>query len=131
MKTESHDALVPHIPVISHEVGQYYSYPDLDQAEKYTGPLKAHFLEEYRHRLTEKGMGALYQDFHRASGLFAFQCYKLEIEAAMRSQILAGFQLLDLQDFTGQGVASVGMLDAFMDEKSFVTENDLRSKQDG
>ena len=128
VKTESHDAFVPHIPVISHEVGQYYSYPDLDQAEKYTGPLKAHFLEEYRRRLAEKGMGALYRDFHRASGLFAFQCYKLEIEAAMRSQILAGFQLLDLQDFTGQGVASVGMLDPFMDEKSFVTENDLRSK---
>ncbi len=128
VRAESHDSLVPHIPIVSHETGQYYSYPDLDSAEKYTGPLKAHFLDEYRQRLDEKGMGTLYHAFHEASGLFAFQCYKIEIEAAMRSELLAGFQLLDLQDFTGQGVASVGMLDSFMDEKSFVTENDLRSK---
>lgn len=51
--------------------------------------------------------------------MLAYNCYKLEIEAAMRSEYISGFQLLDLQDFTGQGTALVGMLDAFMEEKSF------------
>jgi hypothetical protein len=32
-----------------------------------------------------------------------------------------GFQLLDLQDFPGQGAALVGMLDVFMDSKGLIT----------
>ena len=115
------EELIPTVPVISHETGQYYSYPDLSAADSYTGSLKAHFLGIYRERLAEKNMLGYADDFHKASGLFAFECYKLEIEAAMRSEYLSGFQLLDLQDFTGQGMASVGMLDAFMQEKRFVT----------
>ncbi len=33
---------------------------------------------------------------------------------------MAGFQLLDLQDYPGQGSAYVGILDAFMDSKGLV-----------
>ena len=32
----------------------------------------------------------------------------MELEAAFRSKELSGFQILDLQDFTGQGTAVVG-----------------------
>lgn len=131
VKADTEDMAVPDIPIISHEAGQYYSFPDISAVEKFTGSLKAHYLDIYRERLREKGMEALADDMHRASGMLAFQCYKLETEAAMRSELLSGLQLLDLQDFTGQGVASVGMLDAFMDEKSFVKENDLRHKWSG
>ncbi|HEX3022461.1 MAG TPA: hypothetical protein VHP81_08730 [Lachnospiraceae bacterium] len=34
---------------------------------------------------------------------------------------MAGFQILDIQDFSGQGTALVGILDAFMESKGHVT----------
>src|SRR5208282_4607240 len=37
-----------------------------------------------------------------------------------------GFQLLDLQDYPGQGTALVGMLDAFMDSKGIITPEQWR-----
>jgi hypothetical protein len=39
---------------------------------------------------------------------------------------MAGFQLLDLQDYPGQGSAYVGILDAFLDSKGLCTENEWR-----
>ena len=52
-----------------------------------------------------------------ASGKLQTLCYKAEIEAALRTPHLGGFQLLDLHDFPGQGTALVGVLNAFWDEK--------------
>jgi hypothetical protein len=43
------------------------------------------------------------------------------METALRTRGLAGFQLLDLQDFPGQGTALVGILDAFMNSKNIIT----------
>ena len=119
---------VPDRPIVTHEVGQYCSYPDLDTVSDYTGVLKAGYLDIFRERLRAKGMEGLAEKFHMASGMLAFSCYKLEIEAAMRSEHISGFQLLDLQDFPGQCVAIVGMLDPLMREKRFVRRYDLRRK---
>lgn len=113
--------LIPTKPVVTHEVGQYCVYPDFNEIEKYTGVLKARNFEIFRERLSRKGMLHQSDDFFNASGRLAADCYKLEIEAAMRSQNIAGFQLLDLQDFSGQGTALVGMLDAFMDSKNLIS----------
>lgn len=131
VKVSHSGGLVPHKPVVTHETGQYYVYPDFSEIPKYKGPLKPYDLELFRSRLAAAGMGELAEIFHRASGMLAYNCYKLEIEAAMRSEYISGFQLLDLQDFTGQGGAFVGMLDPFMDEKSFVRDNGLREKWQG
>ena len=60
-------------------------------------------------------------DFFYNSGKLAVQCYKEELEAAARTKNLAGYQILDIQDFSGQGTALVGILDAFMDSKGLVT----------
>ncbi|MBP0973519.1 MAG: beta-glucuronidase, partial [Oscillospiraceae bacterium] len=109
--------IVPDKPVISHEIGQYCTYPDFEEIPKFTGVLRARNLEIFRERLTEAGMASRAKDFFQASGKLAVQCYKEEIEAAMRSAELSGFQILDIQDFTGQGTALVGILDAFMDGK--------------
>ena len=38
----------------------------------------------------------------------------------LRTRNMAGFQLLDIQDYPGQGSAYVGILDAFMDSKEIV-----------
>lgn len=112
--------LIPSKPIVTHEVGQYAVFPDFNEIEKYTGVLKARNFEIFRERLREKGMLSLADKFFKASGKLSAQCYKLEIEAAMRSEYIAGFQLLDLQDFSGQGTALVGMLDAFMDSKNII-----------
>ncbi len=125
---EGEHSLVPDRPVITHEVGQYCSYPDFGEIEKYTGPLRPYYLETFEKRLEKNGMAAQAEMMHMASGLLAFNCYKLEIEAAMRSEHISGFQLLDLQDFPGQCVALVGMLDPLMEEKRFTAKYDLREK---
>lgn len=120
--------LVPGKPIITHEVGQYCTYPDLEEYSKYHGVLRPEYLDIFRERLAEKGMLSYAEDLHYASGMLAFNCYKLEIEAAMRSEYISGFQLLDLQDFPGQCVALVGMLDPLMEEKAVVRKYGLRKK---
>lgn len=120
--------LIPTKPIITHETGQYCSYPDFDDIPMFSGPLKPLNMAMFRERLRAKNMLHLAEKFHYSSGMLAYSCYKIEIEAAMRSEYISGFQLLDLQDFTGQGMAFVGMLNGLMEEKSFVRKNDLRKK---
>ena len=119
--------LVPDKPVVTHEIGQYCTYPDFREIEKYTGVLQARNFEVFRERLEEKGMLDMAEDFFRCSGQLAVQCYKEELEAAMRSEYVAGFQILDIQDFSGQGTALVGILDAFMDSKGLITPEKWRN----
>ncbi|MBQ8959622.1 MAG: beta-glucuronidase [Ruminococcus sp.] len=126
--THSGGGLVPTKPIVTHEIGQYCSFPDFDEIPRFTGPLKPRALEIARETLERKGMSELAQKLHTASGLHAFSCYKLELEAAMRARNIAGFQLLDLQDFPGQGIALVGMLNSLMEEKTFVSRFGLREK---
>ncbi len=59
-------------------------------------------------------------DFVRASGALSVICYREDIEAALRTPGLGGFQLLDLQDFPGQGTALVGILNVFMESKGLI-----------
>ena len=126
VQAEDSGALVPNIPVVSHEVGQYYIYPNYDEIAKYTGSLRHHTYEGYRDTAKEKGLYNNWQKFFKASGALSVECYRNEIETAMRSDNLAGFQLLDLQDFTGQGTATVGILDPFMQSKGLVESEEWR-----
>lgn len=112
------------IPIVSHEIGQYQVYPDYREIEKYTGVLRARNLEAFRNRLKAAGMFDQNIAFQKASGAWAALCYKAEMEAALRTHGFGGFQLLDLQDFPGQGTALVGILDAFMDSKNVVSRED-------
>ena len=109
------------MPIISHEIGQYQIFPDYDEIEKYTGVLRATNLEIFKSRLEKAGMLDKDSIFQQATGAWSTLCYKAEMEAAIRTKGFAGFQLLDLQDFPGQGTALVGILDAFMDSKNVIT----------
>ncbi|MFC2090250.1 sugar-binding domain-containing protein [Bacteroidota bacterium] len=109
------------IPVISHEIGQWCVYPNFDEIEKYTGVLKARNLELFRKSLNANGLGSLSRQFLMASGTLQALCYKADIEAALRTENMGGFQLLDLHDFPGQGTALVGILDPFWEEKGYIT----------
>ena len=114
------------IPVISHETGQFQSYPDYAQIDKYTGPLAPYNLMEFRRRLDIAGMAAQAGNFHRASLRWAFELYKADVEMCLRTPGLGGFQLLDIQDYPGQGSAYVGILDAFMDPKGDINPAEWR-----
>jgi hypothetical protein len=115
------------MPVISHETGQFQTYPDYAEITKYNGGvLRPYNLEVFKQRLKDAGMLQLANDFHRASGLWSVQLYKADIELDLRTRNLAGYQLLDLQDYPGQGSAYVGILDAFMDSKGITTSQEWR-----
>lgn len=114
------------VPVISHETGQFQVYPDYKEMKKYTGVLKPRNLEVFKKRLENAGMLDQADDFFKASGKWAVQLYKADIEMDLRTPGFGGFQLLDLQDYPGQGSAFVGVLDAFMDNKGLVTPEEWR-----
>ena len=114
------------VPVISHETAQFQTYPDYDEIKKYTGTLYPYNMEVFRSRLEKAGMLDQAKDFHQASGLWSLQLYKQDIEMDLRTKNMAGFQLLDLQDYPGQGSAYIGILDAFMDPKGLCTEREWR-----
>ena len=120
------DGLIPEIPVISHEIGQYEMYPDFGEIQKYTGVLRADNLAEFRRRAEEKGIIHRSEHYFRSSGMLAADCYKAELESALKSEKLSGFQLLDLQDFTGQGTALVGILNSFMENKGIISAEKWR-----
>ena len=114
------------VPVISHETAQFQTYPDYDEIKKYTGVLYPYNMEVFRNRLEKAGMLDQAKDFHKASGLWSLQLYKQDIEMDLRTKNMAGFQLLDLQDYPGQGSAYIGILDAFMEPKGLCTEREWR-----
>lgn len=120
-------AFVPDIPAVTHEIGQYAVYPDFSEIPHYTGVLAARNFEIFRERLEQAGMGHQAADFFRCSGQLARDCYQAELEAAMRSPHLAGFQILDLQDFPGQGTALVGMLNALCENKGLIAPERWRA----
>ncbi|NEU07041.1 glycoside hydrolase family 2 [Flavihumibacter sp. R14] len=109
------------VPIITHEIGQYSVYPNLEEISKYTGVLDPLNFKAIRHDLMKKGMADLAPSYTLASGKFSASLYKEEIERALRTKGMSGFQLLDLHDFPGQGTATVGILDAFWDSKGLVT----------
>jgi beta-galactosidase/beta-glucuronidase len=113
-------------PVVGHEVGQWCAYPDLQEDKYYTGVLKAKNIEIFRDKLQKAGMGNLGRQFLMASGKFQSLLYKQEIETALRTANFAGFQLLDLHDFPGQGTAPVGVLNALWQSKGYITAEQYR-----
>jgi hypothetical protein len=114
------------IPTVSHEIGQWCVYPDFHEMEKYTGVLKPTNFEIFRESLTDNNMGDQAEDFLMASGKLQVICYKADIEAALRTRGFAGFEILQLHDFPGQGTALVGILNPFFESKGYVTPEEFR-----
>lgn len=113
-------------PLVAHETGQRPVFPDYSALlPKFTGPLRPYNLEAFRDKLERAGLAALNEAFTRSSGRFALVQYKSEHEGILRTPGLAGFQLLMLNDFTGQGEALVGVLDPFWESKGLISPKDL------
>lgn len=113
-------------PLVAHEVGQWCAYPDFSRIHEYNGFLQPRNLEIYRDSLRQNQMGHLAGGFLQASGKLQVICYREEIEAALRTSGLAGYQLLQANDFPGQGTALVGWLDFNWNSKGYVTAEAFR-----
>ena len=114
------------VPLITHEIGQYAVYPKVDEIPKYTGVLEPLNFMAVKEDLERKGLLNKASDYTKASGKLAAILYKEEIERALKTAGISGFQLLDLHDFPGQGTALVGLLDAFWDSKGLITADEFR-----
>ena len=118
------------VPFLAHEAGQLQVYPDYEKdIEKYYAKhslLKPRNLEHFRRILEKAGMGDMDKKFSRSSGELSAMLYRYMTESYLRTPGAGGFQLLGLQDFSGQGTALVGMIDAFMESKGHITPEEFR-----
>lgn len=113
-------------PYISHEQGQWCAFPDLKETSQYTGAYKAENFNIFADLLRDGGMAEQADKFLLASGRLQTLAYKFEIERNLRTPDYAGFQLLGLNDYSGQGTALVGVLNVFWREKGYCQQTDWR-----
>lgn len=131
------------VPCIGHEIGQYCAYPDFDIIKKFDGKAKyaafpngigwgkVPYMQPGNYMIMRdsakaRGIIANNKALAHASGKFQIACYKEEIEALLRTSSYSGYQLLDLHDYLGQGGALIGMLDAFWEEKGYITAKEFK-----
>ena len=108
-------------PIIAHEQGQWCAFPDFSEIPQYTGVYRALNFEIFRDLLRHNGMAAQDRHFLMASGRLQTLAYKYEIERNLRTPDYAGFQLLALNDYSGQGTALEGVLNVHWNEKPYTT----------
>ena len=113
------------VPFFGFEVGQYQVFPDvLSETQKYTGVLDARNFKMVSEKINQKELSdADVADAVNASGMLSRIAYKAEIEAALRTKGMSGISLLGIQDFSGQGTALVGMMNAFGEPKPYAFAN--------
>jgi hypothetical protein len=114
------------VPLVAHELGQWVVHPSGAEIPKYTGVMKPFNLMFFRDLLGARGMGDQAEMIGKASGRLAWQLYKEDMETCLRTPGYGGFQLLQLQDFPGQGDALVGLLDAHWESKGILTPEEFR-----
>ncbi len=111
-------------PYLAHEAGQWCAFPDLRERSQYTGAYKAKNFDIFADLLRDNGMEDQADKFLKASGKLQTLAYKYDIERNLRTRDYAGFQLLGLNDYSGQGTALVGVLNVMWKEKGYCTSDD-------
>ncbi len=114
------------VPFVAHEMGQYCVFPNFKEIKKYTGVYRAKNFELFQEDLKDHDMADQAEAFLMASGKLQALCYKNEIEKALRTPNYNGYQLLSLNDYPGQGTALIGVLDAFWDEKGYISAKEFK-----
>lgn len=114
------------IPIVSFEVGQYCVYPDVDSISDYTGNLLPANFEFIKQEMLRHNVYHMLRAYKNSSGHFAALMYKEDIEASLRTHHMGGFELLGLSDYTGQGTATIGLLDVFWNSKNIISSKQFR-----
>jgi len=108
-------------PVFSFEVGQFQVFPDVvAETEQYNGILEPRNFHILMEQLKDKNINEeTIKAYINSSGSLSRIGYRQEIEAARRTRNMSGIFLLGIQDFSGQGTALVGMMNALGDSKPY------------
>ena len=114
------------VPILAHETGQYPVYPLWSEIADYSGPLKNHRLALLAGEARANGIHDDAPLLRHASGMLNQLLNRDEIEGYLRTPSCSGFQLLGMQDFTGQGEAMVGWRDVFYRDKGVTNAADFR-----
>jgi beta-galactosidase len=109
------------LPEFTHELGQYVVHPVWSEIGEYKGVLRPYNMEYFRKLAEQSGIASQDSLFQRASGRLNRILYKAEIEAQLRTPSNAGYSLLSMVDYPGQGEAYVGWVDVFYRDKNFIT----------
>ncbi len=111
-------------PTLAHEICHYAAYRDLDELDRkfneHAPSQKPWWIAELKKLSMQKGYDMFYGKAMEASRRFQFISWKLGIEGARRSKLLAGFHFLQLSD-TDRYENSNGLIDCF-DDKTGVSE---------
>lgn len=114
------------VPVVSFEVGQYCVYPNVNSVSDYTGNLLPLNFESIKEFMQSRRVYHMLDEYISASGHLAALMYKEDIEAALRTHHMGGFELLGLSDYTGQCTATIGLLDVFWNSKGIISPEEFR-----
>ena len=109
------------VPSFNFEVGQFQIFPDvLTEPQKYNGVLEPRNFKMISNKIKAKGIfDDEIEKSIKASGMLSRLSYKAEIEAVLRTKDMSGISLLGIQDFSGQGTALVGMMNALGEPKPY------------
>ncbi len=113
-------------PLIIHENGQWVMYPGFGFMRKYDGVKRPDNFVPLYDRLVENGLEKQDKAMAIASGKHGVWHTKQIFESLLRTEGVAGFQYLGLQDFPGQSEAMVGILDPFWDSKDYISPDKWR-----
>ena len=105
------------LPTIAHEIGQWPVYPMWDFLGKFTGVLRPWNISRHLRTAERQNTFRFNALYHGASAKTSRLIYKDEVESFLRTPSCSGVELLNVQDFTGQGEALVGWRDPFYDLK--------------
>lgn len=114
------------LPVVTHELGQWCSYPDFSVTDSFKGYLRPGNYQVFRESARAAGLLEENAFLAACSAANQLRLYKEDVEASLRTAAVQGFELLDLHDYLGQGTALVGLLDVFWREKPGVQAEAFR-----
>ncbi len=86
-------------PIISHEMGNFSSYPDLSDAANFRKGIRPFWLEQSREQLRAQGLLQEAPRWLETSAALQAACFKIETEAARWSPYVDGHALWLFQDY--------------------------------
>ena len=122
-RPERHRFAAPPKPVVSHETGNFITFPRLDAIERFTHHFKPFWLTATKAKLERLGLLAEAETWARNSERLYLLCHKLNMEDIRKSPSMSGYQWWLLQDYwTG----SNGIVDHYFHPKPAIAPERVR-----
>ena len=108
-------------PSVSHEIGQWCVYPNLEEIDEiHRRPQGQEFRDLPRYARSAPAWARWRPISWRPRASSRRSATRPTSRPPCARPASAGFELLDLHDFPGQGTALVGVLDPFWEEKGYI-----------